>query len=37
MSNLHTKMCLGVVDLCGIFYNANSDLNRAVWNNTVTE
>jgi len=32
------KMCLGiVVFLCGVFYNAVSDLNSAVWNNTMTE
>jgi hypothetical protein len=32
------KMCLGVVVfLCGLFYNAVSDLNSAVWNNTMTE
>jgi len=31
------KMCLGaVVFLCGVFYNAVSDLNREVWNNTMT-
>jgi hypothetical protein len=23
--------------LCGVFYSAVSDLNRAVWNNTMTE
>jgi hypothetical protein len=31
------KMCLGVVVLCGVLYNAVSDLIRAVWNNTMTQ
>jgi hypothetical protein len=31
-------MCLGVVvNLYGVFYNAVSVLNRAVWNDTMTE